>query len=536
MTGQQTTQITTERSAVIPRRSRLEATDAAVDAPTRREGVPAADGHRPTSGLGPRLRGVLRATPSWLVSMVFHAVALLVLGLLTLPPQTADAVRQLVVAPTEAEPVESLEDLLDEPPEPLELTVTDVTTLETVSHPEPLEMSPADDLSSAALAVELSDIGLEHAPRNDLLATLGAYSGDAFSGRGRGKAQMLADGGGTAESEQAVALALKWLAAHQLADGSWSFKHTVAPQCRGMCRNPGSLDNARNGATAMALLPFLGAGQTHLEGDYREQIRRGLYYLISHMQVTARGGKLYDKGGRMYSHGLAAIALCEAYAMTRDKTLYLPAQKAIEFVCAAQDPFGGGWRYEPGQPGDTSVVGWQLMALKSAHMAYLRVPPVTVRKASAFLDSVQAQGGAQYGYTGPQAGRPATTAIGLLCRMYLGWKKNNPALQRGVKWLSQQGPDKSNVYYNYYATQVLRHWGGQEWKKWNAQMRDYLVRTQARKGHERGSWFLGNGKGHADSKGGRLYHTAMCAMVLEVYYRYMPIYQKQSTEAEFPLD
>jgi hypothetical protein len=236
----------------------------------------------------------------------------------------------------------------------------------------------------------------------------------------------------------------------------------------------------------------------------------------------------------MYSHGLGSIALCEAFAMTQDKHLYQPAQYALNFIAFAQDQVGGGWRYEPHQRGDTSVVGWQIMALKSGHMAYLHVPPGTIKKANRYLDSVQANNGAHYGYTDPAAGRQACTAIGLLCRMYLGWKKDNPALQRGVQWISQQGPSKDDMYYNYYATQVMHHWEGDPWKKWNNVMRDQLVQSQAQKGHERGSWFME--KGHQTDKGGRLYCTSMATMILEVYYRHLPIYRKQSTEEDFPID
>ena len=219
--------------------------------------------------------------------------------------------------------------------------------------------------------------------------------------------------------------------------------------------------------------------------------------------------------------------------MPHDKGLYAPAQQALNFIAYAQDPVGGGWRYTPPQAGDTSVVGWQIMAMKSGHMGYLRVPPITVQKAFRFLDSVQANNGANYGYTDPGSGG-ATTAIGLLCRMYLGWNKENPALERGVQWISEQGPSPSNMYYNYYATQVMRHWEGDAWKKWNAAMRDQLVSSQGLKGHEEGSWVMP--AGHVSDRGGRLYCTSMATMILEVYYRHLPIYRKQSTEEDFPLD
>ena len=163
-------------------------------------------------------------------------------------------------------------------------------------------------------------------------------------------------------------------------------------------------------------------------------------------------------------------------------------------------------------------------------MAYLHVPPIVVKKSSDFLDAVQSESGAHYGYTSPGKG-DATTAIGLLCRMYLGWKQDNGALQRGAQFVSNKGPSKSNMYYNYYATQVMRHIEGDMWKKWNGVMRDQLVNSQSQTGHEKGSWIMAD---RHVAKGGRLYCTSMATMILEVYYRHLPIYRKQSTEEDFP--
>jgi hypothetical protein len=284
----------------------------------------------------------------------------------------------------------------------------------------------------------------------------------------------------------------------------------------------------------MALLPFLGAGQTHKEGDYQKTVAAGLYFLMRSMEVSEKGGSLVD-GGNMYSHGLASIVLCEAYAMTQDKNLMAPAQASINFIVYAQDPVGGGWRYAPRQPGDTSVVGWQVMALKSAHMAYLHVPPLTVKGASHFLDTVQGESGASYGYTGPGGGG-ATTAVGLLCRMYLGWKQDHPGLARGVETMARQGPSLRDLYRDYYAAQVMFQATGAKgdvWKTWNDKMRDGLVSTQSRQGHTEGSWYIAGG--HSDS-GGRLYCTSLATLILEVYYRHMPIFREAATQDDFPLD
>jgi hypothetical protein len=504
----------------------------------------------------PRRTGflVFNAMPSALVSGVVHFFVIIILAFLTIAPPPARTAVQIVTPPEEE--MEEVEEFQEEK---IEINVDETQVSDERSNVvqavmqdivEPTDTpSVAMDVDAAPIAVELSEFGEETAPKNDLLASVGAYSGSGVSGRGAAmRGQMVAAAGGTEASEAAVARALEWFAAHQNADGSWSYDHRTGP-CQGRCGDPGRLTDCKTGATAMALLPFLGAGQTHREGKYKANVNAGLYWLVNHgMKVQNRNGMpagdLAQGGGSMYSHGLAAIVLTEAYAMTHDKGLMTPAQLSINHIVYAQDPVGGGWRYSPRQPGDTSVVGWQLMALKSGHMAYLQVPPGTIQGAIKFLDSVQMDSGSKYGYTGPGGGQ-ATTAVGLLCRMYLGWKKDHPGIQRGVEYLAQIGPSGpkgggGNMYYNYYATQVMRHYGGDpgvegndKWDKWNKEMRDWLVNTQDMNGHQKGSWHM---KGdHGSDAGGRIYCTSMATMILEVYYRHMPIYGKQAAEDEFPL-
>ncbi|MCA9270671.1 MAG: hypothetical protein KDA41_19450, partial [Planctomycetales bacterium] len=267
---------------------------------------------------------------------------------------------------------------------------------------------------------------------------------------------------------------------------------------------------------------------------YQKQVHAGLAYLIRSMKVNGRTGSWHEAEGSMYSHGLCSIAMCEAYAMTHDKELLAPAQLCLNFIVYAQDPVGGGWRYAPRQAGDTSAVGWQLMALKSGHMAYLEVPPGTVVGAMKFLDSVQANSGAEYGYTGPAEGRAATSAVGLLCRMYLGWKHDNPGLQQGVEIIDKRGPSKNDMYYNYYATQVVRQYDGEVSERWNGRLLDWLVGQQAKDGAKAGSWHFRGGD-HGSERGGRLYCTAMSTMILEVPYRNMPIYRNHASDDDFKL-
>jgi len=111
--------------------------------------------------------------------------------------------------------------------------------------------------------------------------------------------------------------------------------------------------------------------------------------------------------------------------------------------------------------------------------------------------------------------------------MYSGWHRDDTRLKRGIQFLSTHEPSTTDMYFNYYATQVLHHYGGEPWPKWNDKMRAYLVKSQATAGHERGSWFFIDQHG---SQGGRLYTTAMCTMILEVYYRYIPLYSEAIVE------
>jgi hypothetical protein len=197
----------------------------------------------------------------------------------------------------------------------------------------------------------------------------------------------------------------------------------------------------------------------------------------------------------------------------------------VNFIVSAQHEEGG-WRYRPGEPGDLSVVGWQMMALRSAQMAYLKVPQETFLKATRFLNSVQQSPSLGLYCYMPGAGpSPVMTAEGLLCRQYSGWRHNNPILRHGVGWLEANQlprPDRANMYFWYYGTQVMHHMGGEAWEKWNGALRDLLISRQAVSGHEAGSWPpLG---GH-DAQGGRLYTTALAACTLEVYYRHLPLYR-----------
>ena len=352
---------------------------------------------------------------------------------------------------------------------------------------------------------------------------------DHFVGRSfKARAALVKRMGGTNASEAAVARGLVWLKNHQRPDGSWNFNHAHYPACD--CSMPGRMDFNPNAATAMALMAFLGAGQTHEEGDYQTEVLKGLDFLLQNGMPVEKGICFYGTlSGQptFYTHGLVAIALSEALAMTGDARLRPAVVGAVEFLVATQER-GGGWRYFPGQPGDTSVVAWQLMALKSAQFSRISVPQTVFKGIDHFMVSVSSMRGSQYAYTPLRRDSPSLsmTAAGLLSRMYLEWEDNG-RMKAGIRILDEHGPDYNDMYYNYYATQVMHHWGGIEWERWNNIMREHLIRTQVLDGHAMGSWDVADRHG---SSGGRLYMTTLALLTLEVYYRHLPLYQKDRIE------
>ncbi len=331
--------------------------------------------------------------------------------------------------------------------------------------------------------------------------------------------------GGSEESEKAVERGLLWLAKHQDADGHWGIHelHCKDHQCTGH----GSFQS-NTAATGLGLLAFLGAGYTHQSGDHQAVVDRGIQWLIQHQKPD---GDLFADESEFvwfYSHGMASIALCEAYGLTKDPALREPAQKALNFIVASQHPQLGGWRYRPKFESDTSVSGWQLMALKSGEMAGLSVPKDVYSGVAKWLDSVESKTAkGQFAYHPSRPASLAMTAEGLLMRQYLGTGRTDARLVAGADYLRQHLPDLADrdAYYWYYATQVMFHMQGAHWDEWNTRLRDTLVSTQLKDGDPNGSWSPDRPTPEKwGAAGGRHYVTCMNLLMLEVYYRHLPLY------------
>lgn len=340
--------------------------------------------------------------------------------------------------------------------------------------------------------------------------------------------------GATPESEAAVRAGLQWLAANQEPDGRWNAaRHGAGREMRvdGQDRR-GSGIRADTGVTGLALLALLAAGNTHQQGEYRDNVRRGLEFLIVSQRADGCLSGDADSFAAMYCHAMAAFALSEAYGMSRDPRLEPWVRRAIAYTVAAQDPRGGGWRYSPHSAGDTSQLGWQLMALRSAALAGIAIPESTGRGALRFLGSVSTgQHGGLASYRPTEQASRSMTAEALVCRQLLGMPSDSPTATEAADHLMAElpGDGQVNFYYWYYATLGLYQASGEHFSRWNEALQRELVSRQCDSGTLAGSWDPTTIWG---GYGGRVYTTAMATLCLEVYYRYLPRYLETAGRAK----
>ena len=512
-----------------------------------------------------------RQVPSWGGSLLFHALILVMLGIYLYVstrqggdkiiqgrfPRLGDEVTSLVDSDHAGDPFTRIKS--DEPPSlSLEKAAPDETKVNQPEIPGLLKFGP--ELSSPEFVPERNPLLLAEGPKSKNvlklfnpnsprgLATVisGLHSEDLtapFSGRGDPtmKAKLLRREGGTVRSEKAVEDGLAWIIRHQRQDGGWSLNFHSQCNGPGGCP-PHEVAESEAAATGLALLPLLGAGHIHTEKSrYQPNIRMALEWLVQHQQPD---GDLYiGQGGQsqLYSHAIATMALCEAYGLSKDPKLREAAQRAIDFIAESQNPNDGGWRYRPGQAGDTSVFGWQMFALRSAKISGLKVPPSVIKGCRAYLDAATSDSSkVTYAYMPGLPPTPVMTAEALLSRQYLGWPRNFPPLVKGASRIAEHllESQERNIYYWYYATQLLHNMQNKDWERWNVRVREGLIAMQITgTGCDKGSWDPFNPQPDRWARsGGRLFLTSLSILSLEVYYRYLPLYNVADTDAAKLMD
>jgi len=479
-----------------------------------------------------RLRGV----PWWLVSLGVHVGLLVYLA--TVPFQedsrtiTVRGERPLppsppiVVVPVKPDPP-----LEDPPPPPPPKIPPPEVEIEPESLPEEVDafavrdragmsadvipspsqspdMEPQDEAEGAPGDPGALAAGLRPAPA--VLATTGVGTGlpehvpGLFGWRGAGgKGKGYRLGGAPRLVPAAENHALRWLMRNQEPDGRWD------------ARKHGARMPVDQGVTGLALCAFSGAGYVPGHKRYGKTIVRGL----DHLRRTQSADGAFRKDAHwMYGHAICTLACTDIYALSRNPTAGRLARKGLAFMERVQAE-GGGFGYT-GPGNDTSVTGWCIMAMKSGKVAGLPVAGTMVKRAAAFLDRNTTSEG-WTGYRQAQAGRVPLTAAGAACRLFLGAPLDAPRVVQGADHVRAAGVDIQNLYTTYYATLLMYQLGDDYWRAWNPAFARRLLRAQVRRGSaHRGSW---DPAGFVYGKhGGRVYTTAMGALCLEVYYRYMP--------------
>jgi len=495
----------------------------------------------PRPGRPGALRSLLdeaRRLPWFAISAAVHLCALAILAsMIVRRPPPADELSGVfqvglfaerpsaVETPPKPEPEKPKAE--EPPPKPTEVKPTPKLEEPRPVPPEPDTPTPAPETETAAVkAAPILEVPGPGQPERD-----------AFAARKpEAREEALREWGGTPGSERAVDAGLDWLARHQEpGTGQWA---DGDPQLR-----------LAPGLTGLALLAFLGKGHSHTEpGPHRDTVARAVTHLLSIQASDGRFGEPYLLAGErhnrylMYHQGIDAMALAEAYAVTHDPKLRDPVRRAVAYIERAQQD-GGGWDYSDLRTGrnDTSVTGWQLMALKSAHAAGFAVNWQTLFGVMRHLDLyTNSAGEVAYANRDPGTWRrgPGMIAVGMLCYQMLGWPRDSAPLLDQANLLLQHLPDwtKANtfdaqdpntalhtMYYWCYATLALFNMGGHWWQQWNGQLRELLIAQQRREGDRRGSWDP-PARGF-DAAGGRVYTTAINVLNLEIYYRYLPFYR-----------
>jgi outer membrane biosynthesis protein TonB len=421
-----------------------------------------------------------------------------------------------------------------QPPEEKTLVAEKPLPRESASDTVPSDVRPAPASRESPVAEPLPTPSIASAPLETLPVSAPAIPRRAGDGkempamlrsRVSDRLKIAQRHGGTVTSEAAVNAALDWMATNQSADGRWDADaHGAGKESKILGHDRGGAGKkADTGVTGLALLAFLGAGESHLEGKHRENVQHGLEFLLDSQAADGSLAGDAELFAAMYCHGIATLALSEAYAMTGDERLKNAVTKAISYTVRSQHS-AGGWRYRPGDAGDLSQFGWQVMSLKSAEMAGLPIPAETRTRMGRFLRSCSSgdHGGLASYRPGDRTSR-TMTAEALCCRIFLATEDSLATQSEASKFVMEEVPTREsvNLYYWYYGTVAMFQRQGEDWNRWNGAMQRELLARQRHDGTLVGSWDPDNLWGNY---GGRVYGTAMATLCLEVYYRYLPLY------------
>jgi hypothetical protein len=458
----------------------------------------------------------------FMLSLVIHSAVVLLAGGIVLykavvePPDFVAEGGTGLISPT---------DDLSPPPE----TPADSVPVEKVVQPTPSMNAPAVNVittstPSSNFKIAMPQVQVKITTNTASLTRALAAASRRFSGSlpgtmggrvGAARSRAMALNGMKPKSEEAVIRGLLWLAQNQNPDGSWG-------------------DDNKGAMTGFGLLCFLGHGELQDSPQFGITVGKALTWVYENgnkNEGRLNMAKAFSQPG-VYEHAICTYALGEYYTMTKDKRVTELFAKAIGHIIEGQGP-GGGWMYSYDKSGDDiSVSGWQIQALKAAHLSQIKIAGVdpALDKAVKYLERVKGRQGG-YGYR-DAADDYSLTGVGILCQLF--WKSERGDLRKSMEWLLDRAEKSEPVKYKqpsadlyawYYHTQACLMFGGEAWKKWNGWFQDEICDAQ----NADGSWPIPGGvrvgPQNNDNMTGAVYRSSLCILMLEVFYRYMPTTQ-----------
>jgi hypothetical protein len=457
------------------------------------------------------------------ITVVVHVIAILILTLIILPALQVDVpqIQAKNLAPTEGQietPVVQQQTVKSKPSSPsssAKLITTHAATATVFTPTQPVESTVADIGMGTSLGMGFGGSGL-----GDGQGGLGGLPG-SMKGRctPQERLKRLREGGGNEQCETAVVRSLRWLKANQNSDGSWGQQYKAS-------------------MTGLALLAFLGHCETPKSQEFGETVTKAITYLVN--MGNEQKGKLSRSGGHgwVYEHGIATYALAEALTFVKELKMDFPnlqevTGQAVQMILNGQHP-SGSWDYDYNQtskrPGDTSVLAWQVQALKAASHAGFEKKDIekAVDKALKRLEEIQADDGT-FGYTNKGSTGQRLVGAGALCFQMFGKENARPA-REAIRYMAKEMTDPvynsptCNLYAWYYTTLSLFQKGGTQWDRWNRKWRDQILNNQNEDGtyKKEGGFGSGASKTSAGGRDEEIYRLCLNTLSLEAYYRFLP--------------
>ena len=306
----------------------------------------------------------------------------------------------------------------------------------------------------------------------------------------------------TPETRRAIDAGLAYLASKQMPDGSFE-----GPRGK------------NTGVASFAVLGFMSTGVVPGRGPQGKVVARGIDYVLSNAQLNGLISNPQDTAnGPMYEHAMSTLLLAEAWGMYHRPGILDALQRAVDLILSSQNDQGG-WRYEP-RPADAdiSVTVMQLVALRAAKDAGIRVPQRSFEAAISYVKSCAMPSGGFLYQPGVGSVGYARTAAGVCSLLACGDFQSAEVLA-GLAYLQEhklqpiRGNDPHLHYGMYYAAQAMYQAADpRHWQNWYPAVRDQLIAMRESDGH----W---------DGEAGPVFGTAFSILGLSVPYRYLPIYQ-----------